>query len=102
MFGQFCISEVSAAEAAASTEAAARATAAEASTATLAALTVTLAIALLLEHTEQLLRGEERGELCAILLLDVQAELLLLDLLGFAGKGLVELCSGLLIGEVFL
>lgn len=50
VFGQFYISEVSAAEAAASTEAA---------TATLAALTVTLAIALLLKHTEQLLRGED-------------------------------------------
>ena len=105
MFVQLGLSEFSAgaSEAAAATESATLATA-EASTATLlSALTVTLTIALLLlEHAEQLLGSEDRGELGAILLLDIQAELLLLDLLCFVGEDLVELCRGLLVGEVFL
>lgn len=83
------------------------ATTSEATTGTIevaaSALTVTLTVALgLLEHLEQLLRGEDRGELCAVLLLDVQTKLLLLNLLGLTGKNLIELGCCLFVGEVFL
>ena len=66
-------------------------------TLTVAALTVHL---LRLEHAQQLLGSENAGEFCAVFLLDVQTELLLLDLFGLTGKLLIELCSSFLVCEV--
>ena len=81
------------AEASAATKAAATGTT-EATATVTTLLALTIAVLLRLEHLQQLLRGENAREFGAILLLDIQTKLRLLDLLLLTGEHFLQFgCS---------
>ena len=82
------------------TEAAATASAEATSALALSALTLSTLHGL--EDLKQLLRSEDAGKLGAVLLLNIQAKLLLLDLLCLTSKDFVQLSRSLFVGKILV